>query len=164
MMDTSDVDTSRSLNVRPFRGRSMVDFVKVHRKISSPECWSITAVYGPDAGKVIAHADSIALYNARFVVSENGRQRVLRERRKNVHAWIIGELAPDHDWIANPTGLDALIWYNPYQVPQFSVFFCDAPAGTYQHAPVTSASHVHMGTDGKVRACGVRPGPGTTLR
>lgn len=40
--------------------------------------------------KVITHTESISLYNVRFKVSAAGRRRVLREGRKNVHAYAEG--------------------------------------------------------------------------
>ncbi len=43
---------------------------------------------------VIAHVDSIWLSDVRFKVSEKGRERVLRERRKNVHAGVQGIWEP----------------------------------------------------------------------
>jgi hypothetical protein len=39
---------------------------------------------------VIAHVDEIILVDAEFKVSEAGRQRVLKEKRKNVHAGVMG--------------------------------------------------------------------------
>ena len=54
--------------------------------------WSLMAIDGRHAGRVIAHAESVELVNVVFKVSEKGRQRVLREQRKNVHAFAIGEL------------------------------------------------------------------------
>ena len=47
-------------------------------------CWSVRL-----RGKVIDHVDKImVIKNCVFHVSEAGRQRVLREKRKNVHGWI----------------------------------------------------------------------------
>lgn len=42
--------------------------------------------------RVIAHCDEVTLAGAVFRVSQAGRERVLRERRKNVHAVIAGKL------------------------------------------------------------------------
>lgn len=55
-------------------------------------CWSIKALEGADKGHVIAHAKNWCLGGVRFKVSEAGRQRVLREQRKNVHAGVVGTL------------------------------------------------------------------------
>lgn len=40
-------------------------------------------------GKVIAHKHNIIGFDCEFRVSEKGRQRVLREKRKNVHAYVV---------------------------------------------------------------------------
>jgi len=59
----------------------------LHRKL-----WSVKALSGPAKGKVIWRTREVILKNAEGKVSEAGRQRVLREDRKNVHAGIVGEL------------------------------------------------------------------------
>lgn len=43
-------------------------------------------------GKVIKHLPTIALTNCKFVVQPAGRERVRREGKKNVHAWVEGDL------------------------------------------------------------------------
>lgn len=42
--------------------------------------------------RVIGHASRVNLTDCTFQVSEAGRQRVLRERKKNVHAFVVGTL------------------------------------------------------------------------
>ena len=41
---------------------------------------------------VVGHAGIIILADVQPVVSENGRQRVIKERRKNVHAYLRGKI------------------------------------------------------------------------
>ena len=65
-------------------------------------------------GKIIAHRSSIGLTNASFVVQEGGRQRVLREKRKNVHAYITGEWAN-----TSKPGNSFIVCYNPYKLNSF---------------------------------------------
>lgn len=55
-------------------------------------CWSIKAMEGPLKGRVVAHAAGVALMDARTVVSQAGRERVIREGKKNVHAFIEGQV------------------------------------------------------------------------
>lgn len=50
-------------------------------------CWSVRY-----HGKVVEHVYRFAIENVEFKVSEAGRQRVLRTRRKNVHAGVVGTL------------------------------------------------------------------------
>lgn len=39
---------------------------------------------------VLGHTNAVLLSNCEFVVSEAGRQRVHREGKKNIHAWVEG--------------------------------------------------------------------------
>lgn len=55
-------------------------------------CLSVRAEQVPMASLVIACALAVQMSNVVFKVSEAGRQRVLREKPKNVHAGIVGEL------------------------------------------------------------------------
>lgn len=61
-------------------------YYNLHRKI-----WSIKALEGPRKGRVIQHSRYIVLTDVKGKVSEAGRQRVLREDRKNVHAGLVGD-------------------------------------------------------------------------
>lgn len=54
--------------------------------------WSLRAVNGINKGRVIAHCTRVLIRDATFKVSETGRQRVIREGVKNVHAGVIGEV------------------------------------------------------------------------
>ena len=65
--------------------------------------------------KVTAHPFTAYLKNVKFKVSEAGRQRVLQQKRKNVHAWVTGELIeklPDHGPFDSAR-------YNPYELEKF---------------------------------------------
>lgn len=64
---------------------------------------------------LLAHSDVVKLKDVTFKVSRKGRQRVLKEQRKNVHAYVIGnylgfnykiEEEDLHNWNA--------LCYNPY--------------------------------------------------
>jgi hypothetical protein len=65
--------------------------------------------------KVVAHLEDAYLRNAKFKVSEAGRQRVLKQKKKNVHAFIIGTLVSGIQ--SNKPFLS--VRYNPYEVDQF---------------------------------------------
>ena len=43
-------------------------------------------------GRVILHCDRVELTNVKFHVGQRGRERVNEEQRKNVHAWVTGDL------------------------------------------------------------------------
>jgi hypothetical protein len=86
----------------------------LHKKCYSVKDWKTK--------KVIAHVDNIFLKDAVFKVSEAGRQRVLREKRKNVHAGVLGYWC---EKISKIEGLD--IYYNPYKHESFIVKSTEKP-------------------------------------
>lgn len=71
-----------------------------------------------DYGLVIAHVDSFTVSDVEFVVRESGRQKVLRERRKNVHAFVRGLWAEQgsHEQF---TGNIWRVKYSPYSGDSF---------------------------------------------
>lgn len=84
--------------------------------------WSVKALEGENKGRVIAHREFVLLANAEPKVSEAGRQRVLKEKRKNVHAGIVGEWKAEHkvEFYFNFFDLESShITYNPYKYDTF---------------------------------------------
>jgi hypothetical protein len=88
--------------------------------------WSVKDVTpgSPTYGKVILRMDELLLTDVEGKVSEAGRQRVLREGKKNVHAGLVGYLAADR--YRNQTDIECAvedigdrISYNPYKYSQF---------------------------------------------
>jgi hypothetical protein len=79
-------------------------------------------------GLVKNHANEVFMENVQFKVSQAGRKRVLKEKRKNVHAFVRGELVRhfspygyldiDKDFVVhNGTELT----YNPYKYSTFVI-------------------------------------------
>jgi hypothetical protein len=83
-------------------------YYNLHKK-----CLSLKAMEGPNKGRVIAHRDSVTLVNGKFKVSEAGRQRVLKEKRKNVHAGVLGDISDKQ------FNLNTRVTYNPYKFNSF---------------------------------------------
>lgn len=84
-------------------------YFNLHKKV-----WSVKALSGPNKGRVVAHLDRLVLDDCAFKVSEAGRQRVLREKRKNVHAGVVGTLTDDQADFAG-----VAVTYNPYKYNSF---------------------------------------------
>ena len=63
----------------------------------------------PKGWRVTGYADRLNLTDVEFRVSDAGRQRVLKEGRKNVHAFVIGNLTDEE----LETSVD--VSYNPYK-------------------------------------------------
>lgn len=101
-------------------------------------CWSVR-----QKGRVVAHARSLKLADCQFVVSEKGRQKVLREQKKYVHAVVRGRVVGG-DFIKKavdlPEGGEVTlrhqqIRYNPYDCKYFQ---------TLDGQPVFDAASVEM--------------------
>ena len=121
--------------------------VFVYRNLHQ-QCWSVKS---RETGRGIAHADEVELSNVEFKVSQAGRDRVLREKSKNVHAGLVGTLV-DFDPIGGkmptypaasfssdasqkPGKADPVsITYNPYKYSHFVVRHNEQPVATSETA------------------------------
>lgn len=85
-------------------------YFNLHKK-----CFSVQ-----QKGLVVAHTNEILLTGATFKVSEAGRQRVIKTKRKNVHAFVVGYVVGGY--VGNVTS-DRDSWksvtYNPYKYSSF---------------------------------------------
>jgi hypothetical protein len=127
----------------------------LHRKL-----YSVRALEGPQKGRVIGHAREVLLDSVTFKVREGGRQRVIREQRKNVHAFVRGEIVGarwtdgedregidrwtpketnDGDWL---TEHGEFITYNPYRFASFQA--ADFSGPETRHRPITGASRAFL--------------------
>lgn len=68
-------------------------------------------------GKVMGHADGVLLSRVRPVVNQKGRERVLRERVKNVHAYLKGMI---EEGTGRGLSYDGELYYDPYKVSEFT--------------------------------------------
>ena len=82
--------------------------VEVYKNLHR-NCWSVR-----QKGIVRFHTYAIALKQCQFKVSESGRQRVLREKRKNVHAFIKGMVTRKGDRVKGDK-----VTYDPYKMSTF---------------------------------------------
>lgn len=98
--------------------------------------FSLKALDGPHKGLVYGYASEILLKDVAFEVSESGRQRVLRDKKKNVHAGVEGTIVSIIDPIERIPGVlskcshkkwddDKIegtrhkVFYNPYKYETF---------------------------------------------
>lgn len=86
--------------------------VKVYRNLRR-KCYSI--MY---KGRVIRHEAYTLLINVRFNVRAGGREKVRREKRKNVHAFVEGEYGTTDLNAYNLSDL-VRVSYNPYKNETF---------------------------------------------
>ncbi len=106
-------------------GQKVFVYYNLHKHL-----WSIKDV---KTGRVIAHKYEVRLYRPEFKVNEKGRQRVLRDKRKNVHAGVEGYVT-NHSWPRDSEG--KYVWeewnrvtYNPYKYTTFVTVKEKTPIG-----------------------------------
>jgi hypothetical protein len=73
-------------------------------------------------GLVVLHADFVKLQDVEFRVRQGGMEKVRKEKSKNVHAFVIGNLVdfcqyPCDDIPEEPVG--DVVTYNPYKYDTF---------------------------------------------
>lgn len=76
-------------------------------------CWSIKDY---KTNKVIAHCQSIHLKDIEFRVRQGGRNRVIKEQSKNVHAFVIGTVI---SFNKSKRSFKKGAIYNPYSFNSF---------------------------------------------
>lgn len=151
------------LNHLPFYKDAMKVFV--YRNLNRKGyIYSIKSLEGPSRGRVIGYAPRIIIENAELVVSQAGRDRVLKEKRKNVHAGCVGQLVGVNSYTPRMhiAGLDNIVktytdeqWlkdirtnttvtYNPYLYKTFVNMITKQPI--YKANKVIFSFHT-VGTD-----------------
>jgi hypothetical protein len=90
--------------------QSVMVYFNLHRGL-----WSIKSL---KTGLVIGHSNTIILRDVEPKVSEAGRQRVIKEKKKNVHAGLIGTLKSVKELKHSLENFKE-ITYNPYKYTSF---------------------------------------------
>jgi hypothetical protein len=88
--------------------------IQVYRNLSKKGYrWSVR-----QNGLVVAHTNSIYLKDCKFVVNERGRQWVLKNKIKTVHAYVEGIYQVNRPRVkfVQP------VFYNPYAYKSFMIF------------------------------------------
>ena len=104
-------DYKHNQTLESLQGVKVYVYFNLHKK-----CFSVKALEGSCKGLVVTHTDTVSLKDATFKVSEAGRQRVIKEKRKNVHAGVVGYL---EGFIATSTEGYKQAYYNPYKTSTF---------------------------------------------
>lgn len=91
--------------------------VEVYRNLHK-ECWSVR-----QGGKVLFHTTYICLHDCQFVVRPAGHAKVIKEQKKNVHAFAKGYLISGRAANSLTEGIEWQqdnVTYNPYKEPHFT--------------------------------------------
>jgi len=112
-------NTNEALNGLPEFISGLVDLkrpVEVYKNLNR-DCYSVR-----QDGIVRFHTHTICLKNVEYKVSKAGRQRVLREKRKNVHAVVKGTIVHSRElWYEKLPFAADFVTYNPYKNDSFYV-------------------------------------------
>lgn len=95
--------------MREHIGKRVFVYYNLHKHTWSVRC--------EKSKRVIAHVDSIVLTDVVYKVSKKGRERVLKEKRKNVHAGVQGTILGFYN-IEDLTQFHE-VTYNPYKYESF---------------------------------------------
>ncbi len=98
---------------------------KIYRNLHK-DCWSVQAYNKDKKGwRLYAHEYCLKGINAKFLVNEKARQKVIKEKRKNVHAfiWVDEYHTIDVRYTENADTLKEMGYlrgkYNPYKHDSF---------------------------------------------
>ena len=83
-------------------------YFNLHKKT-----WSVR-----QGGKVVGHTDQISIKNAQYIVSKKGNERVRREKKKNVHAFVRGYHMSELPLMPSQV---QFVSYNPYKNNSFVI-------------------------------------------
>ena len=83
-------------------------YFNLHKKT-----WSVR-----QSGKVIMHTDYIQVKDPQYVVSQKGNERVRREKKKNVHAFVRGYHMSELPLMPSQV---QFVSYNPYKNNSFVI-------------------------------------------
>jgi hypothetical protein len=122
MTDTQFLSMLHGITYRYGTDRNVLKSIKVgvYRNLNNGLV-SIKALEGEHKGKVIAHAEGVLLRDCSFKVGEKGRQRVLKEKRKNVHAYVEGYVDSIREEQRYRKFLGTKANYNPYHMDSFYI-------------------------------------------
>lgn len=110
--------------------------------------WSVRSA---KTGRVLLHTHEVHINNPTFVVRKAGRERVLREGKKNVHAFVRGDITVFDDF--DPDRLDyTLVSYNPYKHDTFVDVIDTRPVRTAKRAVLQlHSSMIYYGDHYRIR-------------
>lgn len=122
-------------------GMKVFVYYNLHKHV-----FSIKAMEGEHRGRVVGYTTHVVLSDATPKVSEAGRLRVIRERKKNVHAGIVGIVESLGD-IGKQIGED--VTYNPYKFSScvLTKDLTPAPSGVkyyLHHKKITLLENDHV--------------------
>jgi hypothetical protein len=120
------------------RGLTRVVRIQVYKNLHLGT-WSVR---DPQTGRVLRHAAYVEIEGGICRVQQGARERVLRERRRSVHAYVVGEEVAHGDNSPPRLGAWTRFTYDPYRAATFTV------ADPAHPAPVLGAARMRFDAEG----------------
>lgn len=102
--------------MKNLQGKRVKVYFNLHKNLYSVVCTKTM--------RVIAHTNKICLENVKFSVGKKGREKVLREKVKGVHAFVYGIVTDDFKDVDSDS---KLVTYNPYKYDSFIIKTSEKP-------------------------------------
>lgn len=126
------------MSIQPFSGRDphASQWVAVYKNLNRGGAWSIRAQDGPHKGLVVGHADEVSVIDATMHVGRKAQAKIAAGASRQVHAWVIGRLAP--------VTLDVKrrMVYRPHERPEFYLAATGAPIWAAPAVVFTDAAYI----------------------
>ena len=105
---------------KEYIGKKIMLYYNLHKK-------TFSIIY---KGLVVIHADYVKLKDVEFRVRQGGREKVVREKSKNVHSFVIGTLIdyctyPCENLPSEPNS--NIVTYNPYKYNSYVIKDTEEP-------------------------------------
>ena len=115
----------------PYAARRVAVYKNLHKG-----AWSIRGLDGPHKGKVVGHATAVSLTDCAMHVGAAARTRIAKGAPREVHAWIVGTLAPVE--LRRPQRIS----YRPHLRGEFFIVDTGAPVWTAAAVVFTDAAYI----------------------
>jgi hypothetical protein len=97
---------------------------KIYRNLHK-DCFSVLKYNKEKKGyRLFAHEKNLVCSEVNFTISKAGRNRVLLEKKKNVHAFVI---CKNYITFVDEPTLGDQVYYNPYKMETFQVRATEEP-------------------------------------
>ena len=115
----------------PYAARRVAVYKNLHKG-----AWSIRALDGPHKGKVVGHAAAVSLTDCAMHVGAAARHRIANGAPREVHAWVVGTLAPVE--LRCPQRIS----YRPHERGEFFIADTGAPIWSASAVVFTDAAYI----------------------
>lgn len=112
------------MNIIPYKSRK----IDIDKKVRMYRCLNKKGfVFSLSQNKkVVGHTTNIVLKNCKLIVMESGKNRCIKEKQRNVHAFVEGYIGTEDDIKLT---FSFLLEYNPFEDKKFYTIYCDDLTG-----------------------------------